>query len=322
MLLHFEAWTLNLNGLQIHLGHTMKRHLLTTTIVLFFALVAYGQQPAPEVPEYGPAKGTLVIVGGGPTGVELAGAFAEMKRHIFPKDYPELDFSRMQIMLLEGSEKTLGTMSEQSSAKSKLYLEELGVKVMLNTRVKDYDGRQVFLEDGSAIASNTVIWAAGIRGNTLEGIDKESMVRGNRLKVDRFSRISRHENIFAIGDIAYMETEKYPNGHPQVANVALNQAKVLAKNFSNLQHGKPLIQFEYRDKGSLATVGKHKAVVDLKFARFQGFFAWFLWMALHLLLLMGMKNKIFVFVDWVIAYFSNDSTLRLIFSPARKKNSQ
>ncbi|MGB3074939.1 MAG: NAD(P)/FAD-dependent oxidoreductase, partial [Chitinophagales bacterium] len=253
----------------------------------------------------------IVIVGGGPTGVELSGAFAEMKRHVFPRDYPELDFSKMNVMLLEGSEKTLGNMSGQSSAKSRLYLEELGVNVMVNTRVKDYDGKQVLLEDGTTISSNTVIWAAGIRGNAIDGIAADAIARGNRMKVNRHNLVEGCNNIYAIGDVAFMATEKYPQSHPQVANVAIGQAKVLAKNFKNMLHNKPLRQYEYNDKGTLATVGKHKAVVDLSFAHFQGFFAWFIWMALHLLLLMGMKNKIFVFVDWLISYFSNDSTLRL-----------
>lgn len=262
----------------------------------------------------------VVIVGGGPTGVELSGAFAEMKRHVFPKDYPELDFSKMNVMLLEGSGKTLGNMSEQSSSKSKQYLEELGVKVMVNTRVKDYDGKKVLLEDGSFIASNTVIWAAGIRGNVIEGIPPAAIVRGNRLKVNRFNLVEGCHNIYAIGDIAFMTTEKYPQAHPQVANVALGQAKLLSKNFKRMLKSQPLAPYEYKDKGSMATIGKHKAVVDLSFMHFQGFFAWFVWMGLHLLLLMGMKNKIFVFVDWLISYFSNDSTLRLIFTPVSRRH--
>lgn len=262
----------------------------------------------------------VVIVGGGPTGVELSGAFAEMKRHVFPKDYPELDFSKMNVMLLEGSGKTLGNMSEQSSSKSKQYLEELGVKVMVNTRVKDYDGKKVLLEDGSFIASNTVIWAAGIRGNAIEGIPPAAIVRGNRLKVNRFNLVEGCHNIYAIGDIAFMTTEKYPQAHPQVANVALSQAKLLSKNFKRILKSQPLAPYEYKDKGSMATIGKHKAVVDLSFMHFQGFFAWFVWMGLHLLLLMGMKNKIFVFVSWLISYFSNDSTLRLIFTPVSRRH--
>ena len=260
----------------------------------------------------------FVVVGGGPTGVELAGAIAEMKKHVFPKDYPELDFSMMKIVLLEGSDKTLGSMSEPSQKKSRLYLEELGVKVMVNTRVKDYDGENIILDDGKLMKARMVIWAAGVTGNTVKGLKDDVLLRGNRLKVDRFSKVEGYPNIYAIGDIAIMTTPKYPNGHPQLANVALSQAKVLSRNFKSLIKKKPLKEFEYHDKGSMATVGKHKAVVDLPFIRFQGLFAWFVWMGLHLLLLMGMKNKLFVFIDWVIAYTSNDSTLRLIFYPVKK----
>ena len=214
----------------------------------------------------------VVIVGGGPTGVELSGAFAEMKRHVFPRDYPELDFKRMNVILMEGSDKTLGNMSSQSSAKSKQYLEELGVTVMLNTRVKDYDGQQVLLEDGNVVPSNTVIWAAGIRGNAIDGMPVDAITRGNRFLVDRFSLVKECANIYAIGDIAFMVTEKYPQSHPQVANVALGQAAVLAKNFRKALQSKPWQPYEYKDKGSMATVGKHKAVVDLGFGHFQGFF--------------------------------------------------
>lgn len=211
----------------------------------------------------------VVIVGGGPTGVELSGAFAEMKRHVFPRDYPELDFKRMNVILMEGSDKTLGNMSSQSSAKSKQYLEELGVTVMLNTRVKDYDGQQVLLEDGNVVPSNTVIWAAGIRGNAIDGMPVDAITRGNRFLVDRFSLVKECANIYAIGDIAFMVTEKYPQSHPQVANVALGQAAVLAKNFRHALQSKPWQPYEYKDKGSMATVGKHKAVVDLGFGHFR-----------------------------------------------------
>jgi len=260
----------------------------------------------------------FVIAGGGPTGVELAGALAQMKTNSLRKDYPEIDFSQMHITLVEGSPKTLGTMSEQASAKSKEYLEQMGVKVWTNTTVKDYDGKNVSLSNEKTIRSNTVIWAAGVRGNMIEGLKAELIMRGNRIKVDHFNRVEGYKNIFTIGDIAYMITEKYPNSHPQVANVALGQAKILSKNLKNILERKPLIQYEYKDQGSLATVGKHKAVVDLPFIKFQGFFAWFIWMGLHLVLLMGMKNRLFVFIDWVISYFSNNSTLRLIFRPFRR----
>ena len=270
-------------------------------------------------PEEVPALLNIVIVGGGPTGVELAGALAEMKKHVLWKDYPEVDFSKMHIMLIEGSARTLGAMSEVASAKSKQYLEEMGVEVWTKTTVTDYDGHNATLSDGRIVATKNLIWAAGIRGNVIDGLSSELIQRGNRIMVDRFNRVKGYENIFAIGDLAYMVTPKYPNAHPQVANVAINQAKVLCENLK-----RPAIvvgegtnngweEFEYHDKGSLATVGKHKAVVDLPYIKFQGFFAWFVWMGLHLLLLMGMKNRLFVFINWVTSYFSNNSTLRLIF---------
>jgi NADH dehydrogenase len=260
-----------------------------------------------------------VIVGGGPTGVELSGALAEMRSYELRKDYPEVDFSKMHIMLIEGSPRTLGTMSEEASAKSREYLEKLGVEVWTNTTVTDYDGKLVTLSNGKTIRTNTVIWAAGVRGNMIEGMKPELVMKGNRIKTDRHNRVEGYQNIFAIGDIAYMVTGKYPNAHPQVANVAVSQGKLLSKNLKNLLQNRPLVQYEYKDKGSLATVGKHKAVADLPFMKFQGFFAWYVWMGLHLLLLMGMKNRIFVFIDWVISYFSNNSTLRLIFRPVKKK---
>ena len=261
-----------------------------------------------------------VIAGGGPTGVELSGALAEMRSYELRKDYPEVDFSKMHIMLIEGSAKTLGTMSEEASAKSREYLEKLGVEVWTNTRVQEYDGNLVTLSNGKTIRTNTVIWAAGVRGNMVEGINPALIMPGSRIKTDRHNRVEGYQNIFAVGDIAYMITDKYPNAHPQVANVAVSQGTMLAKNLKNLLQNKPLVQYEYKDKGSLATVGKHKAVADLPFIKFQGFFAWYVWMGLHLLLLMGMKNRIFVFIDWVISYFSNNSSLRLIFRPDKKKN--
>ncbi len=271
-------------------------------------------------PENLEALMTFVIVGGGPTGVELAGALAEMKKHVLPKDFSDFDFSMMKILLIEGSGQTLNSMSDHASAVSQKYLEQLGVQVMLNTRVKDYDGENIVLESGERIKTKMVIWAAGITGNVIDGLNAELIVRGNRIKVDRYNRVDGHSNIFALGDIASMTTEKYPNGHPQVANVALEQAGLLCKNLKNILSNKPLIQFEYKDKGSLATVGKHKAVVDLPFIKFKGWLAWYVWMGLHLLLLMGMKNRLIVFIDWVIAYFTNNSALRLIFKPFAKRN--
>lgn len=256
----------------------------------------------------------IVVVGGGPTGVELSGAFAEMKKYVLPKDYPELDFSKMNIYLLEGTGKTLGTMSEKSSKQSKQYLEKLGVQVLTNQLVKNYDGQNVLLQDGSTIQAATVIWAAGIKGNIPEGIDKNLIARGNRLNVDRHCRLLSYNNIYSLGDLAYMQTPKYPNGHPQVAPVAIQQAKLLAKNLSR-GDASHFVEFEYKDKGSMATVGRNLAVVDVPrpHIHFKGFIAWMIWMGLHLMLILGVKNRFFVFSNWLYNYITYDQNLRLIF---------
>jgi NADH:quinone reductase (non-electrogenic) len=258
----------------------------------------------------------IVITGGGPTGVEVAGALADMKRYVLPKDYPELDFRKMNIYLLEGGPRTLGPMSEKSSEDSCRYLQKMGVTVMTNTLVKDYDGEQVHLGDGKTIPTNTVIWAAGIKGNVPEGIDKNLIVRGNRIKVDRHCKIEAATNIYALGDLAYMETPKYPKGHPQVASVAIAQADVLAKNLMLMERkSNKLYEFEYYDKGSLATIGRNLAVADLPRPKLHlnGFFAWIIWMSLHLFLILGVKNKIMTFINWIYNYFTYDQNLRLIF---------
>ena len=258
----------------------------------------------------------IVIVGGGPTGVELSGALAEMKKYVLPKDYPELDFSKMNIYLVEGAGKTLGTMSEKSSKQSQQYLEKLGVKLMANMIVKEYDGKKVSLQDGSYISAGIVIWAAGIKGNIPSGIDKTLIARGNRLVVNRQCRLPTYNNIYCIGDLAHMQTDKYPNGHPQVAPVAIQQAATLAKNLERVeQKSLSLLEFEYKDKGSMATVGRNLAVVDIPRPRlhFGGFIAWLIWMGLHLMLILGVKNRFFVFSNWLYNYFTYDQNLRLIF---------
>jgi len=254
----------------------------------------------------------FVIVGGGPTGVELAGAMAEMKKNILPKDYPQVDFSRFTIYLLEGSPNTLNAMSDASKKKSHQYLEELGVIVRTNTVVEDYDGNTITLKGGETILAKNLIWAAGVTGNILEGIPAAAMVRGNRLKTNRFGEVEGLEGVYALGDIAYMPTPKYPNGHPQLANVAISQASNLAHNFKQELKGKPRKEFEYVNKGTMATVGKRKAVVDLPGFSFQGLFAWLTWMFIHLMLILSVKNKLFIFFNWMMSYFANDSTLRLM----------
>lgn len=261
----------------------------------------------------------IVVVGGGPTGVELAGALAEMKQYVLPKEYPELDFSKMHIWLLEGSGKTLSTMSEQSSARSLRYLEKLGVKVKTNTLVKDYDGKTVILADSQEpIPSATVIWAAGIKGNIPEGIDKDMIAKGNRIKTDRYCRVLGQSNIYAIGDLACMETTDYPQGHPMVAPVAMQMADLVAGNLKLLERKSKKgnqLEFVYRNKGSMATVGRNLAVVDIPKPKLRlgGFIAWMIWMGLHLMLILGVKNRFFVFCNWLYNYVTYDQNLRLIF---------
>ncbi|MFN8290734.1 MAG: NAD(P)/FAD-dependent oxidoreductase [Chitinophagaceae bacterium] len=260
----------------------------------------------------------IVVVGGGPTGVEVAGALSEMKRFVLPKEYPELDFSKMNIYLLEGSSKTLGAMSGKSSQRSMRYLEKLGVKLQTNTLVKDYDGKTVKLATGELIETATVIWAAGIKGNIPAGINKELIARGNRIRTDRYCRVEGIGNIYALGDLAYMETPKYPQGHPQVAPVAMQQADLVANNLKLLERrSRPenQLEFEYRDKGSMATVGRNLAVVDIPKPKMHlgGLFAWLIWMGLHLMLILGVKNRFFIFLNWLYSYITYDQNLRLIF---------
>jgi NADH:ubiquinone reductase (H+-translocating) len=256
-----------------------------------------------------------VIVGGGPTGVELAGAISELKRHVFPKDYPELDVKKMDIHLVEANSRLLNGMSEIAGKKALQYLEEMGVQVHLNAAVKSYDGYEVAFSTGKILLSKTLIWAAGVKGNPVQGLQVESLGRSSRLKVDAYNRVKGYENIFAIGDVALMEGDpEFPNGHPMMAPPAMQQGELLAENIDRLVRKKPLKSFQYKDKGAMATVGRNKAVVDLKAFRFQGFFAWFVWMFVHLLSLIGFRNKFFVFINWVISYFSYDKSNRLIIA--------
>ncbi len=261
----------------------------------------------------------IVVVGGGPTGVEVSGTLAEMKNHILPKDYPELDFKKMQVYLIEGSPKVLGSFSEKASDKAEKYLIELGVNLKCNARVKDYDGRTVTLEDGTTITSNTLVWAAGIIGNKIQGLDEKAIGKGNRILVDRYNKVNGYSNIFAIGDVAYMTEESYPNGHPQVAQVAIQQGNLLAKNFEKLLSGKELKQFSYKDLGSMATIGRNKAVADLGKIKFQGFFAWLVWMFIHLMSIVGIKNRVLIFINWAWNYITFDQSLRLILKPKNKE---
>jgi NADH dehydrogenase len=273
---------------------------------------------------------TVVIVGGGPTGVEMSGAIADMRRFVLPKDYPELDFTKMQIYLLEGSPKTLGAMSEKSSHDSREYLKKLGVIVKTETIVKNYDGQTVTMQNGDAIISSLVVWAAGVSGNVPDGIDKNLVVKGNRIRVDRFNTVEGSKNVYAIGDVAYMETEKYPYGHPQLAGVSIAQGLMLGKNLLKTQkNNSSMEEFEYHDKGTMATVGRNLAVCDLPIPKafgtklhLKGFFAWMIWMGVHIFLLLGVKNRLAVFSNWIYNYITYDQNLRLIFRVFKKPKTQ
>ncbi len=259
----------------------------------------------------------FVIVGAGPTGVELAGAFAEIKKHILPKDYRGIDFSRLNILLVEGSKNTLNSMSSTAQLAARKYLEKMGVKIYTETFVKNYDENLLILNTGETIKTKTVIWAAGVTGNKIEGFTSEAITPTNRLKVNRINKVFESENIFAIGDIAFMETPLYPKAHPQVANVAINQAKLLAKNLKHLEFKKSTKDFEYKDLGSMATIGRNKAVVDLPFIHFKGYFAWLIWIFVHLMLILSVKNKLIIFINWAWAYITKDTSLGLILSPQK-----
>lgn len=255
----------------------------------------------------------IVIVGAGPTGVEMAGAFVEMKREVLPKDYPNIDSSKVNVYLLEGSPNTLSGMSSFAQNYSEKYLRSMGVIVKTNVIVSNYDGNEITLNNGETIRSKNVIWSAGIVANSIDGIPKESIARGGRIRVDRVNRVVGLTDVFAIGDVAYMETEKYPKGHPQVANVAIGHGKNLAKNLSNIDLGKEKLHpYEYRNLGAMATVGRNKAVVDLPFARFKGRFAWLIWMFLHLMLILSVRNKLIIFINWAWNYITRNNSLRLI----------
>ena len=259
----------------------------------------------------------IVVVGAGPTGVEVSGALADMRNHILPKDYSEIDFTKMKIYLVEAGSKTLASMSEKSSNRSASYLDKLGVIIKTNISVNDYDGTEVKLSNGEIIPAAIVIWAAGIKGNIAAGIDKTLIAKGNRIKVDRYCHVQGITDVYALGDVAYMETPLYPNGHPQLANIALGQANVLAQNLirqtNNNNHNQKM--YEYSDKGTMATVGRNLAVVDIPKLglHYGGILAWLTWMGLHLLLILGVKNKLQVFINWIYKYFTYDQSLRLFF---------
>ncbi|WP_318344703.1 NAD(P)/FAD-dependent oxidoreductase [Flagellimonas baculiformis] len=263
----------------------------------------------------------FVIVGGGPTGVELAGALAEIKKGILPKDYPDLDTRRAQINLIQSGDRLLPAMSEVASRKAERFLEGLGVNVWKNIRVTDYDGIRVSTNTNTVFEAATLVWAAGVQAVGIKGLDaKEILARGNRLKVNQFHQVEGFGEIFAIGDVAQMQTEEFPEGHPMMAQPAIQQGRSLGENMVRLIDGKPMKPFVYRDKGSMATVGRNKAVVDLPRFKFQGVFAWFVWMFVHLYFLIGFRNRVVVFINWVYNYIRFDREARLIIRPFKKQN--
>lgn len=263
----------------------------------------------------------FVLVGAGPTGVELAGALAEMKRAILQKDYPDLDISKMEINLVQSGDRVLNTMSEKSSAAAEKFLIDLGVKVWKNVRVTNYDGRTITTNSDLTFETATVIWTAGVQGAAIHGLDAKSLVeRVERIRVNPFNQVIGYDNIFAIGDIASMESEKFPQGHPMMAQPAMQQGNLLGDNLIKLVAKQPMKPFEYNDKGSMATIGRNLAVVDLPHYHFNGVFAWFVWMFVHLFSLIGFKNKAVVFLNWVYNYIRFDREGRLIVRPFKKKS--
>ena len=265
---------------------------------------------------------TIVVAGGGPTGVEVSGMFAEMRKNILLKEYPELDTTASNIYLVDGGDALLAPMSEASQKDTLKALTQLGVIVKLNSRVTDYVDDTVYLENGETIKTRNLIWAAGVTAKIFEGMPAESYGRGRRMATDAFSKVNATENIYAIGDTAILSGDKnFPDGHPQVAQVAIQQGINLAKNFKALIQNKPLKPFVYKDKGSMAIIGKNKAVVDLPSPKwhFNGFFAWIIWLFIHLISLITYRNRINTFYNWMVAYFARDQSLRMIIRPDKKQ---
>lgn len=256
---------------------------------------------------------SFVVVGGGPSGVEVAGALGEMKRYILNKEYPEIDIDDVRVILIEGTDRFLRTMSERASHDAKVYLGHLMIETRLNCMMKSYENNVLHLSTGEEIYCETLIWTAGITGNKINGISDDSITRGNRYIVDTNCKIKGYDNIYVLGDIAYLEDESHPNGYPQVAQVAIQQAKHLAKQLNTGAD----TAFKYVDKGSMATIGRNRAVCDLKFAYLYGRPAWATWMFIHLISILGMRNKVNVLINWVWAYLFYTTSLRLLIRPVK-----
>jgi NADH dehydrogenase len=236
-----------------------------------------------------------------------------MRNKILPKDYPDMDFSQMRIILIQGDTRLLNAMSEQSSEAARRYLADLGVEILFGARVTDYDGSKVSFKDGKTISTKTLIWAAGVTGNVIDGLKAEEVGPGGRILVNKFNQSILHNSIYAIGDIALIQDDtKFPNGHPQMAQPAIQQGRMLAENLIRLNSGKEMVPFKYKDLGSMATIGRNKAVVELPKRKFKGWFAWMLWLVVHLRSILGIKNKLFVLMNWIWNYLTYNLSLRLI----------
>ena len=258
----------------------------------------------------------VVIVGGGATGVELAGAMAGLRNNILPKDYPQLNFKNMKVVLAEAGPSLLAGMSAEASQKALDYLGKLGVEVLLNAPVEDYDGMTIQIKGLEPIHTQTLLWAAGVKPNHIKGLREEQISRNGRLKVDAYNKLLGTDDIYVLGDLCIQESKDFPYGHPQVAQVAMQQAVNLGENFKSMLENRPLKEFRYKNLGSMATVGRQLAVVDLPFIKFQGFFAWMVWLFVHLMAILGVKNKIQVFMNWAWNYFTFDPSLRLLIRPS------
>ncbi|MGB0429312.1 MAG: NAD(P)/FAD-dependent oxidoreductase [Bacteroidia bacterium] len=266
-----------------------------------------------EDPEEKQALLNFIVVGGGPTGVEVSGAFSELKNNVLPKDYPELDFSKMKVYLIEGSPRLLNGMSDKSHDHAINALKEMGVEVKLQTRVNSYKNNTAELSNGDKVKANTLVWAAGVTGNVIKGLEGFVANPSNRLQVDDYNLVKGTKNIYALGDIALMSTEDFAKGHPQLAPVAMQQADLLTKNLKAEKTGNEKVAFKYLDKGSMATIGRNRAVVDLPGnVHFRGIFAWFVWMFVHLMSIIGFRNKAVILFNWIWNYFTYDRSIRLI----------
>lgn len=264
----------------------------------------------------------IVIVGGGATGVEIAGVLSEMKKYVLPADYPDMDSSHLNIFLIEAGGRLLSGMSPKSSEAAEQFLRNMGVNVCLHKKVIDYRDHKVILEDGMEIPTRTFIWVSGVKASPIDNLPSECIGRGGRLKVDAYNRVEGMEDVFAIGDQCIMTADKdYPNGHPQLAQVAIQQGKLLAENLKRMEKKKKkaLKPFHYRNLGSMATVGRNRAVAEFKKVKTQGWIAWILWLVVHLRSILGVRNRISVMLNWMYNYFTYDQSLRIIVYARKAK---